>query len=161
MNVSEHEYSLTAAAERERENLFVTSKKNCATSARITTQYTYRHELPDENFITVGAERFRCAEVLLLPDFIGEGAIGIHDTSLLSNMKCGVFARKNFIRCFTGLDYDKELPSNPTNSHTETSSFVSVARKRFSSQSHWPPDSTTHFFLEQDAVVLSNGTTMF
>ena len=37
---------------------------------------------PDENFITIGAERVRCAEVLLLPDFIGEGAIGIHDTSL-------------------------------------------------------------------------------
>ena len=69
MNVSEHEYSLTAAAERERENLFVTSKKNCATSARITTQYTYRHELPDENFITVGAERFQLRRSFALASF--------------------------------------------------------------------------------------------
>ena len=39
-------------------------------------------ELPDENFITIGAERFRCAEVLLLPDFIGTGAADY--TTLLS-----------------------------------------------------------------------------
>ena len=35
------------------------------------------NERPDESFITVVAERFRCAEVLLLPDVIGNGAIGI------------------------------------------------------------------------------------
>ena len=112
---------------------------------------------PDENFTTIGAERFRCAEVLLLPDVMGEIVIGIHDTSLQSTMKCGVYACEGFIR-FTGLDYDTELTSNPTNSQTETSSFVSVAWKRCSSQSRWPPDSTT-LFLEQDAVVLSSGTT--
>ena len=118
------------------------------------------YELPDENFITVGAERFRCAEVLLLSDFIGEGAIGIRDISLLSNMKYGVYSRKNFICRFTGFGYDTELTTNPTESLTETSSFASVARKRCSSQSHWPPDSTI-LFLEQDADVLSNGTTIF
>ena len=45
--------------------------------ARITTRCTAEmhkektHEPPDENFITIGAEHFRCAEVLLLPDLSG------------------------------------------------------------------------------------------
>ena len=65
----------------QREGLFVTSKRNCATSERITTQ-CINHEPRDENFITIGAERFRCTEVLLLPDFIGTGAA--HYTTLLS-----------------------------------------------------------------------------
>ena len=126
----------------------MTSKKNCATlgadydtvhrsTAKMDKEKTY--EPPDENFIIVGVEHFRCAEVLHLPDFIGEGAIGIHDTSLLSNMKCGVYSRKNFIRRFTGFDYDTELTTNPTNSLTVTSSFSSVARMHCSSLSHWPP----------------------
>ena len=62
-------------------------------TAKMDQEKTY--EPPDENFITVGAERFCCAEVLLLPNFKGEGAIGIHDTSLQSNMKCGVYTCKN------------------------------------------------------------------
>ena len=167
MNVTEHEYSLTGAAEekfvrnvKEKLRYFSTNYDTVHLSTAKMDKEKFNE--PHENFITVGAERFRCAEVLLLPEFIGEGAIGIHDTFFLSNMKCGVYDRRNLKRCFTGfLDYDTELPSNPTSSQTETSSFVSAQRKRFSSQSHWPPDSTTHFFLEQDAVVLSNGTTMF
>ena len=47
------------------------------------------HNLPDRNIITVGAERFLYVEVLFQLNFIGEGAIGIHDSSLQSNMKCG------------------------------------------------------------------------
>ena len=43
---------------------------------------------------------------------------------------------------FIGLDCDTGLANE---SQTETSSFSSVARKRCSSQSHWPPASTTLF----------------
>ena len=35
--------------------------------------------LSDGNIITVGAERFRCAEVLFKPSVIGKEASGIHD----------------------------------------------------------------------------------
>merc|ERR1712012_699483 len=53
------------------------------------------YELPDGNIITVGAERFRCAEVLFQPSFIGKEASGIHDTSFQSIMKCDVDIRKD------------------------------------------------------------------
>ena len=54
-----------------------------------------RDVLPDGNIITVDDERFLYVEVLFQPNFIGEGSSGIHDTSLQSNMKCGVYTRKN------------------------------------------------------------------
>ena len=48
-----------------------------------------------ENNITVGAERFRCAEVLFQPSFIGEEASGFRDTSFQDITKCDVDLRKN------------------------------------------------------------------
>merc|ERR1719157_143481 len=53
------------------------------------------YELPDGNIITVGSERFRCAEVLFQPSFIGKEASGIHDTTFQSIMKCDVDIRKD------------------------------------------------------------------
>merc|ERR1711874_276047 len=53
------------------------------------------YELPDGNIITVGAERFRCPEVLFQPSFIGKEASGIHDTTFQSIMKCDVDVRKD------------------------------------------------------------------
>ena len=52
------------------------------------------NELPDRNIITVGAQRFLHVEVLYQPNFIGDGASEIHDTTLQCNMKCGVYTRK-------------------------------------------------------------------
>jgi actin-related protein len=46
------------------------------------------YELPDGNVITVGSERFRCAEALFQPSGIGKGASGIHDCLFQSIMKC-------------------------------------------------------------------------
>jgi actin-related protein len=37
--------------------------------------------------ITLGAERFRCPEVLFQPNMIGIEAVGIHDTTFNSIMK--------------------------------------------------------------------------
>ena len=51
-----------------------------------------RDELPDGNMITVGDERFCCAEVLFQPSFIGEEA---SDTSFRDITKCDVDLRKN------------------------------------------------------------------
>ncbi|KAL9138984.1 actin [Amphidinium carterae] len=53
------------------------------------------YELPDGNIMTVGAERFRCPEVLFNPSFIGKEASGIHDTTFQSIMKCDVDIRKD------------------------------------------------------------------
>merc|ERR1712060_732101 len=53
------------------------------------------YELPDGNIITVGAERFRCPEVLFQPSFVGKEASGIHDTSFQSIMKCDCDIRQD------------------------------------------------------------------
>ena len=45
------------------------------------------YEFPAGNIITVGAERFRCSEMLFQPSFIGKEAGGIHDTSFQSTMQ--------------------------------------------------------------------------
>ena len=79
-------------------------------------------------------------------NFIGERAIGIDDTSLKSNMKCGTSARKSFctpLHWFR-LRHKAHIESYELqDGNIIIRSFVSVARKRCSSQSHWPPDSTT------------------
>ena len=41
------------------------------------------YELPDEQVITIGVERFRCPEVLFQPSMIGMEAAGIHETTYL------------------------------------------------------------------------------
>merc|ERR1712136_303502 len=92
--LTERGYSFTTTAEREimgdvKEKLcyialdYDTELKSTAESS--DKEKTY--ELPDGNIITVGAERFRCAEVLFQPSFIGKEASGIHDTSFQSMMK--------------------------------------------------------------------------
>ena len=53
------------------------------------------YELPDGQVITIGAERFRCPEVLFQPSMIGMEATGIHETTYNSIMKCDVDIRKD------------------------------------------------------------------
>uniref|UniRef100_A0A6N2MV17 Actin n=1 Tax=Salix viminalis TaxID=40686 RepID=A0A6N2MV17_SALVM len=52
------------------------------------------YELPDGQVITIGAERFRCPEVLFQPSLVGMEAPGIHETTYNSIMKCDVLIRK-------------------------------------------------------------------
>ncbi|KAJ6727808.1 ACTIN-7 [Salix koriyanagi] len=53
------------------------------------------YELPDGQVITIGAERFRCPEVLFQPSLVGMEAPGIHETTYNSIMKCDVDIRKD------------------------------------------------------------------
>ncbi|CAL4904869.1 unnamed protein product [Urochloa decumbens] len=53
------------------------------------------YELPDGQVITIGAERFRCPEVLFQPSMIGMESPGIHETIHNSIMKCDVDIRKD------------------------------------------------------------------
>merc|ERR1711997_1080860 len=65
--------------------------EDSSSSSDIEKQY----ELPDGQVITVGAERFRCPEVLFKPSFIGKESDGIHTTTYDSIMKCDVDIRKD------------------------------------------------------------------
>jgi actin beta/gamma 1 len=53
-----------------------------------------QYELPDGNIITIGNERFRCAEVLFQPSHIGKEAPGIHRMMFDTIMKCDVDIRR-------------------------------------------------------------------
>jgi len=52
-------------------------------------------ELPDGQNITIGNERFRCAEVLFQPNLIGKEAVGIHECTFQTIMKCDVDIRRD------------------------------------------------------------------
>jgi actin-related protein len=52
-------------------------------------------ELPDGNVITVRDQRFRGAELLFKPSFIGLEAPGIHELTFKSIMKCDIDVRKD------------------------------------------------------------------
>jgi hypothetical protein len=53
------------------------------------------YELPDGSTITVGDERFRCAEVLFSPSLVGVEEPGIHECVFKSIMQCDVDVRKD------------------------------------------------------------------
>ncbi|XP_055835070.1 actin-like [Solanum dulcamara] len=51
--------------------------------------------LPGGQDLNIGAERFRCPEVLFHPSLVGKGPIGIHEKAYNSIMKSDVGIRKD------------------------------------------------------------------
>ncbi|KAI5313270.1 hypothetical protein L3X38_042444 [Prunus dulcis] len=64
-------------------------------TAKTSSSSEKSYELPDGQVIMIGAERFRCPEVLFQPSIIGMESPVIHETTYNSIMKCNVDNRKD------------------------------------------------------------------
>jgi len=100
--LTERGYSMTTSAEREitrdiKEKLAYVSEnfEDDLASAESNADLEKSYELPDGQVMQIGAERFRCGEVLFNPSLIGKEYSGVHQLTYDSIQKCDIDIRKD------------------------------------------------------------------
>mmetsp|Transcript_4798 Transcript_4798/g.7092 ORF Transcript_4798/g.7092 Transcript_4798/m.7092 type:complete len:375 (-) Transcript_4798:55-1179(-) len=148
--LSERGYEFTTTAEREivrdiKEKYAYVAQDYQAelSNAENSTACEVEYDLPDGSKMTIGSERFRCAELLFQPSFIGSEMTGVHETTFNSIQKCDIDIRrdlyKNIVRSggntkFPGI---KEHLENELRKMSPTNAEIKVKAPFYRKLSAW------------------------